>query len=89
VQEHGCGRGTLFSAATQRAAEHPADAAPVYTDTVEVAINRRNRPATSTPGTCLLAELKHLHQRAGTGYLADLTTPAARPHCSPYLARAY
>jgi uncharacterized Zn finger protein len=80
VQEHGCGPGTRFTLAQQRAANHPADAIPIYADAVEAAIDRKNRGAYAEAAR-LLTDLKNLHRRAGTdftSYLAELTTTHRR-----------
>jgi uncharacterized Zn finger protein len=80
VLEYGCSSGTRFTAAQQRAVEHPADAIPVYAAAVEAAIDRKNRSAYAEAAR-LLTDLKTLHQRAGTdftSYLTDLTTTHRR-----------
>jgi uncharacterized Zn finger protein len=80
VQQYGCGAGTRFAVAKQRAADHPADAIPVYTTVVEDAIDRKNRGSYAEAAR-LLTDLKDLHQRAGTdfaAYLADLTATHRR-----------
>jgi hypothetical protein len=75
AEEFDCGPGTRYAVARQRAAEHPADAIPVYAAAVEAAIDQKSRGGYAEAAR-LLADLKTLYDRAGhdfPAYLADLT----------------
>jgi uncharacterized Zn finger protein len=71
AHEFGCSAQCLFTAAQRRARTHPADAIPVYQQEVAAAIDRKNGSGYARAAQ-LLAELKSLHQRAGSDFAAYL-----------------
>jgi hypothetical protein len=76
----------LMHIARARARQHPAGAIPILLRAAELTIDRRSDYARYTRAAELLAELKELHQRAGSDFAGCLERFKATYHQRPLLA---